>query len=78
MCLAIPAKVLKIKGDSAIVEVRGVKREINILLCPEVKIGDYVIVHAGFALKIIDKKYAQETIKIFDEIETLNRKPRKP
>ncbi|MEO0131376.1 MAG: HypC/HybG/HupF family hydrogenase formation chaperone [candidate division WOR-3 bacterium] len=76
MCLAIPAKVIKIKGDTATVDVSGIRREINILLCPQVKVGDYVIVHAGFALKIIDKKYAQETLKIFKDISRLNKNSR--
>ncbi|MEO0072471.1 MAG: HypC/HybG/HupF family hydrogenase formation chaperone [candidate division WOR-3 bacterium] len=76
MCLAIPAKVIKIKGDTATVDVSGIRREINILLCPQVKVGDYVIVHAGFALKIIDKKYARETLKIFKDISRLDKNSR--
>lgn len=78
MCLAIPAKVIKIKGDTATVDVSGIRREINILLCPQVKVGDYVIVHAGFALKIIDKKYARETLKIFKDISKLDKKSSRP
>ncbi len=61
MCLAIPAKVLSIKDDSADVESFGVIKTVNVSLVPDVKIGNYVIVHAGFAIQIIDENEAEIT-----------------
>ncbi|MBC7080978.1 MAG: HypC/HybG/HupF family hydrogenase formation chaperone [Thermoplasmatales archaeon] len=67
MCLAIPAKIVKKNGNKAVVDYGGVKREVDISLV-NAKKGDYVIVHAGFAIQVIDEKEAKETIKIFEEI----------
>ena len=61
MCLAIPAKILEIKDNTAVVESLGVKKEIEISLIPDVKKGDYVIVHAGFAIQIVEKEEALAT-----------------
>lgn len=61
MCLAIPAKVLKIEKDEAEVESFEVVKRINISLVPGIKAGDYVIVHAGFAIQLIDKDEAEIT-----------------
>ena len=58
MCLAIPAKIIKINKTIAEVESYGVKKEIDISLTPDAKKGNFVIVHAGFAIQIIDKKDA--------------------
>ena len=58
MCLAIPAKIIKINKNIAEIESLGVIKEVDITLVPDAKIGDYVIVHAGFAIQIIDKKEA--------------------
>ena len=58
MCLAIPAEVKKITGNSAEIESFGVRKNVDISLIPGVKIGDYVIVHAGFAIQIIDRDEA--------------------
>ena len=59
MCLAFPAKVLRIDGDLATVERSGVKRSASLMLLPEAKIGDYVLIHAGFAMQIIDERDVQ-------------------
>ncbi|MCX8176166.1 MAG: HypC/HybG/HupF family hydrogenase formation chaperone [Candidatus Bathyarchaeota archaeon] len=68
MCLAIPAKVLKIEGDHATVDFgEGVTREVNISLV-DAKVGDYVIVHAGFAIQVVDEETAKETLKFWNEI----------
>ena len=67
MCLAIPGKVVEIKGRKAIIDYGGVMREADISLV-DAKKGDYVIVHAGFAIQVIDEKEAKETIKIFEEM----------
>ena len=56
MCLAFPAKVLAIDGDLATVERAGVKRAASLMLLPETKVGDYVLVHAGFAMQVVDEQ----------------------
>lgn len=71
MCLAIPMQIVEIKDKKGIVEVGGVKREVGLQLLKQVKIGDYVIVHAGFAIQILDEKEAKETIALFEEMERL-------
>ena len=67
MCLAIPAKVLDIKGDVATVDFGGIKREVDVSLTDAV-VGQYVIVLAGFAIQVLDEEEAQETLAFFDEI----------
>jgi len=64
MCLAFPAKVLKIDNELATVERAGVKREASLMLLPEAKVGDYVLIHAGFAMQIID----EQELKIRDAL----------
>ncbi len=56
MCVAVPAKIISISGNNAVIESAGVSKKIDISLVPEVSSGDYVIVHAGFAIQIIDKE----------------------
>lgn len=68
MCLAIPAKVVKIEGKSATVEIGGVSKQINIELIDKVKLGDYLIVHAGFAIQKLDEKEANITLSILKEM----------
>lgn len=68
MCLAIPAKVIGIKGDSAQVDFgEGVLREVNVTLV-EAKAGDYVLVHAGYAIQVLNEEEAQETLRLWNEI----------
>ena len=68
MCLAIPAKVISIKQDKAEVDFgEGVLREANITLV-NVKVGDYVLVHAGYAIQVLDEKEAQETLELWNQI----------
>lgn len=68
MCLAIPAKVVKINGDVAEVDFgEGVLREVNVALV-EAKVDEYVLVHAGYAIQVIDRKEAEETLKLWSEI----------
>jgi hydrogenase expression/formation protein HypC len=71
MCVAIPAKVKSIHGSIADVEVGGVSRKVSVQLTPEVQKDDYVLVHAGFAIHIIDEQEAQETLKLFEELGAL-------
>lgn len=74
MCVAIPARIKSIEGCLADVEVGGVLRKISVQLTPEVKKDDYVLVHAGFAIHIIDEQEAQETLKVFEELGALEKK----
>ncbi len=67
MCLAIPAKIIKINKNLAEVESMGIKKEVDITLVPDAVKGDYVIVHAGFAIQIIDKKEATTIKKYWNE-----------
>jgi hydrogenase expression/formation protein HypC len=68
MCLAIPAKVVSVKEDKARVDFgEGVLREVNVTLV-KAKVGDYVLVHAGYAIQVLDEKEAQETIRLWNEI----------
>jgi hydrogenase expression/formation protein HypC len=68
MCLAIPARVMRIDGSKAQVDFgEGVLREVNVTLV-EAKVGDYVLVHAGYAIQTVDQKEALETISLWKEI----------
>lgn len=69
MCLGIPMKVVAKSGDNAVVDSGGTRREISMSLTKGVKIGDYVIVHAGFAIEKLDEKRARETLEMLKEIE---------
>jgi len=68
MCLAIPAKVIEIHGDTAKVDFgAGTMRDVNVSLV-EAKVGEYVIVHAGYAIEVLDQKAAEETLSLWNEI----------
>jgi hydrogenase expression/formation protein HypC len=67
MCLAVPMKVMQITDDMATVESAGLRREVGIMLLDKVKLGDWVIVHAGFAISKLTKKQARQTLAIFEE-----------
>lgn len=72
MCLAIPAKVAALEeGNLATVDILGVTREISVDLTPQVQVGDYVLVHAGFAIEVVDPGYAQETIDLIKQFPEL-------
>jgi len=68
MCLAIPALVKSIDGYHAEVDIEGVTRSISIQLTPEVRVGDYVLLHTGYAINVIDEYEAQETLKLLREL----------
>jgi len=70
MCLAVPAEIKSIEGHLATVDYGGVKRTANISLV-EAKAGDYVIVHAGYAIQVMDKAEAEKTLEIFQEMLSL-------
>ena len=68
LCLAFPAKVVEIKDSLAKVELSGVTRDVSLMLLPETKVGDHVLVHAGFAMQIVQQKEVDEMLALFDEM----------
>jgi len=69
MCLAVPSKIVEIQDLNAVVEVYGAQRSVSLLLMPDVaKIGDYVLVHAGFAIQKVDFDAAREALEIISTI----------
>ncbi|MHB0876727.1 MAG: HypC/HybG/HupF family hydrogenase formation chaperone [Anaerolineae bacterium] len=68
MCLAVPALIKSISGESAVVELGGVEREVSLLLTPEARLGDYAIVHAGFAISLLDEEEARETLALLRQL----------
>jgi len=68
MCLAVPAEVIEIKGSEAILDFGGAKRKAVITLLEDVKVGDYVLVHIGYAIQKLSKEEAMETLKLWEEI----------
>ncbi|MCK4569151.1 MAG: HypC/HybG/HupF family hydrogenase formation chaperone [Bacteroidales bacterium] len=73
MCLSIPAKIDSIDGDMAIVNVGSVTYKASLQLLEDVKVGDYILLHTGFAIQKISEEEAAETLKIFEEFEDLNK-----
>jgi hydrogenase expression/formation protein HypC len=71
MCLAIPSKITKIDNLMAVIDVDGVRREASLLLVEDAQVGDYVIVHAGFAISKIDEQAALETLALLKEAAAL-------
>ena len=69
MCLGIPAKVIIIEGEMATVSLGGVDYPASLQLLPGTSVGDYVIIHAGFAIEKVDPEEADETIRLIREIE---------
>ena len=68
MCLGIPSKIIKIEDTKAVIDVYGAQRDISLLLLEEqVNIGDYVLVHAGFAIQKLQEDYAKETLDLFNQ-----------
>ncbi len=68
MCLAVPMRLVEMRGDTAIAEIGGVRREVNVQLLEGAGLGDYIIVHAGFAIQKLDRKEAEETLRILREM----------
>jgi hydrogenase expression/formation protein HypC len=68
MCLAIPALIKTINGQQAEVDIDGVSREVSIQLTPDVKEGDYVLLHTGYAISVIDAAEAEETLELLKEL----------
>ncbi|MBE9512794.1 MAG: HypC/HybG/HupF family hydrogenase formation chaperone [Chloroflexi bacterium] len=68
MCLAIPVLIKSIEDKEAEVEIGGITRRISLQLTPEAKVGDYAIIHTGYAINILDQEGAEETLKLLEEI----------
>jgi hydrogenase expression/formation protein HypC len=68
MCLAIPALITKIDGTQGVADIEGVTREISLELTPDAKVGDYILLHTGYAISIIDADEAAETLKLLREL----------
>jgi len=73
MCLAIPMKLISIEGNKGVVELSGVKKEISLNLLNNVEIGDYLIIHAGFAIEKLNEEEANKTLAIWEEIANLQK-----
>jgi hydrogenase expression/formation protein HypC len=68
MCLAIPAKILEVHGDVARVDFgQGVAREVNVMLV-DARVGEYVLVHAGYAIQVVDQEVAEESLRLWREL----------
>lgn len=67
MCLAIPMQIVQINGLNAEVEVDGVRRKVRLDLLPNAQLGDYVLVHAGMAIALVDEQEAQNTLTLLKE-----------
>lgn len=73
MCLSIPAKVETIEGEMAMVSVGGTKYKASLQMLDDVKIGDYILMHTGFAIQKLDPEEAAESLRVFKEFEELNK-----
>ena len=74
MCLAIPVRVIELRaGDTAVVDLGGVRKEISLALLDGVNVGDYVILHVGYALSRLDPQEAQRTLALFAQIDETGR-----
>jgi len=74
VCLAVPLRVKSIDGTVAEVELSGVSRRISLILTPEASVGDYVLVHTGFAIGVLDEEEAQQTLALLAELEEAGRR----
>jgi len=68
MCLAIPMKLIEVQGARGIVALGGIRKEIMLTLTPDARIGDYVIIHAGYAIEILNEEEAEQTLDLLREI----------
>ena len=75
MCLAVPLRIEALEGEMAIVQLRGVRRQVSLVLTPGARVGDYVVIHAGFALSVLDEEEAQETLALFRAMEDMAESP---
>ena len=68
MCLAIPARIIDRQDLMATVDVSGVTREVSLMLLPDARVGDYVLIHAGFAIQTVDEEEARRTLDLLKEL----------
>ena len=68
MCLAVPAKIVSKDGDQAVADLHGNRVEISTALTPEVRLGDWVLIHAGFAIKALDCEEVEETFRVLEDL----------
>ena len=68
MCLAVPVKIVSINGEEAVVDIGGVTRAVSIALTPEAKVGDYVLLHTGYAINVLNEEEAQETLSLLERM----------
>ena len=68
MCLAVPMQVISKADATGVAEIGGVKKDVSFLMLPEAEVGDYVIVHAGFAIQKLNQEEAEERLKLFREM----------
>jgi len=73
MCLSVPAKVMEIEGEMAIVSLGGTTYKASLQLVENVNVGDYVLIHTGFAIQKLEEEEAFETLKLFEEYEDFNK-----
>ncbi len=71
MCLAIPARIASIDGIMGVIDLEGVRREVSLILCPDARVGQYALVHAGFAISVIDEEQARLGLETFEEFRRL-------
>ena len=77
MCLAIPARIIELEDDKAVADAMGNRWNVRTTLIPGVKIGDIVLIHAGFAITTLDEEEAKKTWELFEEIENYKDNPNK-
>ena len=77
MCLAVPARIVELEGDKAIVDAMGNRWKARTTLTPDVKIGDIILIHAGFAIATLDEEEAKKTWELFAEIQNYDDNPNK-
>jgi len=75
MCLSIPAKIISVEGETARVSVGGAIINVGLHMVDDVKAGDYVLVHTGFALQKISDEEARETLKLIKELDDISKEP---
>jgi len=68
MCLAVPVKITSIEGDQAEVDIGGVGRRVSIALTPEAEVGNYVLLHTGYAINVLNEQEAQETLNLLERL----------
>ena len=72
MCIAVPSRIVSMDSQMAVIEVDGVRRDTSLLLVPEASVGDWVIVHAGFAIQVLDESAARESLRLLREASALS------